>query len=76
VRKELDKTPQAELEHLPESARAIVAEFDRQIDVIKETKGAAVQAQLFDEALELRDLEYKLRKLRDEFLSHWSSDDN
>ncbi|MBI3822269.1 MAG: hypothetical protein HY289_06275 [Planctomycetes bacterium] len=60
-----------ELQHLPASARAIVAEFDCQIDVIKEEKEQAVGAQSWERAAEHRDLEYKLRKLRDEFLSHW-----
>jgi ATP-dependent Clp protease ATP-binding subunit ClpC len=61
----------AEIRHLPECAREIVAAFDRQIDVIREEKESAVRAQLWEKAAELRDLEYKLRKLRDEFISHW-----
>jgi hypothetical protein len=60
-----------ELRHLPESAREIVAEFDCQIDVVKEEKEKAVGIQAWEKAAECRDLEYKLRKLLDEFLSHW-----
>jgi ATP-dependent Clp protease ATP-binding subunit ClpA len=66
-----DETRNPELRHLPESAREIVAEFDCQIDVIKEEKEVAVGLQAWEKAAALRDLEYKLRKLRDEFLSHW-----
>src|SRR5262245_53747254 len=58
-----EKCVPPEMQHLPESAREIVAAFDCQIDVIKEEKEAAVRTQMFDKAAELRDLEYKLRKL-------------
>lgn len=68
---EEEDPPPVELQHLPESAREIVAEFNCQIDVIKEEKEQAVAAQAFEKAAALRDLEYKLRKLRDEFISHW-----
>jgi hypothetical protein len=51
--------------------REIVAEFDCQIDVIHEEKEIAVGLQAWEKAAELRELEHKLRQLRDEFLSHW-----
>jgi ATP-dependent Clp protease ATP-binding subunit ClpA len=66
-----EETSSPELRHLPECAREIVAEFDCQIDVIKEAKEKLVGVQAWEKAAAIRDLEYKLRKLRDEFLSHW-----
>jgi ATP-dependent Clp protease ATP-binding subunit ClpC len=63
--------PTSDIQHLPESAREIVAEFDCQIDVIKEEKEQVVGDQEWQKAADLRDLEYKLRKLRDDFISHW-----
>ncbi len=66
-----EELPNLVAQHLPESGREIVAEFDCQIDVIKEEKEQAVGEQAWEKAAERRDLEYKLRKLRDEFLSHW-----
>ena len=63
--------PSPEIQHLPASAREIVAEFDCQIDVIKEEKQQAVGIQAWEKAADLRELEYKLRKLRDEFICHW-----
>jgi len=58
-------------QHLPVCVREIVAEFDCQIDVIHEEKEIAVGLQAWEKAAELRELEHKLRQLRDEFLSHW-----
>jgi len=63
--------PIAAIEHLPECARKIVAEFDSQVALLRIEKENAVVALDFESAASLRDLEYKLRKLRDEFLSHW-----
>jgi ATP-dependent Clp protease ATP-binding subunit ClpA len=66
-----DEAPAPEFQHLPAPAREIVAEFDCQIDVVKEDKEKAVAAQAWEHAAELRDLEYTLRKLREEFISRW-----
>jgi ATP-dependent Clp protease ATP-binding subunit ClpC len=66
-----DPAPAAEIQHLPAPAGAIVAAFDGQIDLVKEDKEKAVGAQAWETAAELRDLEYTLRKLREEFISRW-----
>src|SRR5205823_6410698 len=68
---ESTEVPNPEIQHLPESAREIVAEFDCQIDVVKEEKEQAVGAQAWEKAAHLRVLEHKLKRLRDEFISHW-----
>lgn len=60
-----------ELQHLPASAREIVAEFDCQIDVVEEEKWNAVGEQEWEKAADLRDLEIKLKKLRDDFILQW-----
>ena len=39
--------------------------------MIKDEKEKAVAVEAWDKAAGLRDLEYKLTKLRDEFISHW-----
>jgi ATP-dependent Clp protease ATP-binding subunit ClpA len=67
----VEEAPRLEIQHLPECAREIVAEFDCQIDVIKEEKQQAVGVQAFELAGKLYDLERKLMKLRDEFISQW-----
>lgn len=66
-----DGSPRQEVEYLPAPAREIVAEFDCQIDVIKEDKEQAVGAQEFDKAAGLFELERKLRRLREEFIRQW-----
>lgn len=63
--------PSDEIQHLPEPAREIVAEFDCQIDVVKEEKEDAVAKQEWEKAAGLRDLEYKLRGLRADFIRRW-----
>ena len=62
----------AEIQHLPEPARKIVAEFDRQIDVIQQEKEQAVASQDWEKAASLRDLEYKLNKQRAKFIRRLS----
>jgi ATP-dependent Clp protease ATP-binding subunit ClpA len=57
--------------HLPQCARAIVAEFDRQINTLHQEKEAAVGAQDWEQAANLRNLEYMLRARREEFISRW-----
>jgi ATP-dependent Clp protease ATP-binding subunit ClpA len=61
----------ASVEYLPEPARMIVAEFESQIAVARNDKGKAVAVLDFEKAGILRDLEYKVRKLRDEFINQW-----
>jgi len=58
-------------EHVP---RAIATAFERQIDVVKQEKEAAIAAHSFERASELFEFERKLRRLRDEFMSHWPQD--
>ena len=64
----------AEIQHLPEHAREIVAEFDCQIDVIDQEKEEAVAAQEFEKAFGLLSLEDKLKKLRADFIRQWLRD--
>jgi hypothetical protein len=71
LRADADEAPAPEVRKLPAPAREIVAEFDCQIDVVKADKEKAVAAQEWEEAAELRDLEYTLLKLREEFISRW-----
>ena len=65
------KGANAEIQHLPEPARKIVAEFDHQLDVIEQEKVEAVAAQDWEKAANLRDLEDKLKKQRDKFIRRW-----
>jgi hypothetical protein len=60
-----------DLEHLPESVRKIVSEFDCQIEILMLDKESAVANQEWKKAAMLRDLGDKLKKLRHEFLAHW-----
>lgn len=60
-----------EIQHLPTYARAIVDEFDCQLAAIKVEKEQAIAAQAFENAAQLRDLEVKLTKLRQEFIAQW-----
>jgi len=60
-----------EIQHLPTSARAIVDEFDCQINSVRQEKEQMVAAQDFEAAAQLRELELKLTMLRREFIAQW-----
>jgi ATP-dependent Clp protease ATP-binding subunit ClpC len=62
------KGADAEIQHLLEPARKIVAEFDHQLDLIQQEKEEAVAAQDWEKAANLRDLEDKLKKQRAKFI--------
>jgi hypothetical protein len=59
------------IQQMPPCARAIVDEFDRQINLLHVEKEQAVVAQDWEKAASLRDLEFMLRSRRDEFISRW-----
>jgi ATP-dependent Clp protease ATP-binding subunit ClpC len=65
------KGANAEIQHLPEPARKIVAEFDHQLDLIQQEKVEAVAAQDWEKAASLRDLEHNLKKQRAKFIRRW-----
>jgi ATP-dependent Clp protease ATP-binding subunit ClpC len=65
------KGANAEIQHLPEPARKIVAEFDCQIGLIQQEKEEAVADQDWEKAANLRDLEDKLKKQRAKFIRRW-----
>src|SRR6185312_8017234 len=68
---ELVKHSAPDVDHLPSSARQVLAEFNCQIDTLTAEKEAAVGALEFEKAAERRDLEAKLKQLRDDFIRQW-----
>lgn len=57
--------------HLPDAARAIAAEFAKQIDLTQQQQESAVGSMDIEKAARIRDLIDSLNKLRDEFISNW-----
>ena len=61
----------ANLDDGPVPAKAIVGEFDFQIEQLQQEKEVAVNNADFEKAANLRDLIDKLTKLRSEFIRQW-----